>query len=269
MKKSYLVTLFVMTIFLYGCNRLPEEPEQIIEEVKQNMTAFDSHQSDTTMKLDMMVAGEKKQTKVVSRLVIFKEPFEMHLHTSTQSNSKIQETNDIYCTVGEDKEHYSYIKQGENTSKQKLTEENLKYIEEKYRLPIDYDLYLSNVESFQKVEGADESVQVLKGSVREDKVINILLNTGVLSQLQLTSFPEELAAGIKPIDVTIWVDKRTAMLERIELDMTKIFKELVNLVFDKDSTVIPEINHCSITIDQLKTKDISEITVPDELLKLQ
>lgn len=269
MKKRYMIAFVFMAFLLYGCNRFPEEPNKIVEEVKKNMTTLDSQQSDTTMEFDMTVAGEQKKTKVVSRLTLYKEPFEMQLHTNTQLNSKVQEMDDIFCTIGEDGEYYIYIKQNQKKSKQKVSKENLNYISEKYVSPIDYELYFSNINSFQKIEGGEEDVQILKGSVREDKVISILLNTGVLTQLQLTSFPEEVSKKVKPMDVTIWVNKKTVMLEKLELDMTKTFQELVELVFDKDSTVIPEINHCSITIDQLKTKDISEITVPDELLKLQ
>lgn len=263
-KKSYSMVCFIIIFLFCSCNRLPEEPNEIIKEVTKNMTALTSQQFDTTMELDMMVAGEKKQTKIVSRLTLQKEPFEIHLHTRTQFNEKMEETSDLYCIKGEDGVYYSYLKDKENKSKQNLSEENVMYLSEKYRTPIEYELYFSNIKSFQKVEGQDDGVQILKGSVGEDKVLTILLNTGVLSQLQLTSFPEELLERVKPMDVTIWVNKKTALLEKLELNMTNTFKELVELVFGKESTVIPEINDCRITIDQLKTDRISEITVPDE-----
>ncbi len=263
---SLITLLGTLIMFMVACSSnkgIPTDVEDIMEEIYHNMMSVESFRMESEMVLDMNMSNKNSLSKVGASLVVVQSPFAMYVHNLTNLDEEEVVSNEMYCVKEEDT-YYIYSRMNESWAKNSIDSDSVAELSKDNKKPLDLDLYLTNLESFYIGEQTEMST-ILIGTVAKENVLNILIKTNALAQLELTSIPDDMLANLSQIKLKMVVDNDTICITKFEVDMTDTFKDLIQLMFNEDSIVKPQINECKMIVDSIMINQDSEITVPNEV----
>lgn len=266
MKKRLVTSALAMLLVLsmVGCSssksNIPEKPEEIISKARTNMESSKNFTATSTFAMGIDASGEAGEMTFTTKTTAFKSPFKMKSEVTADMGEGDAANSEMICDK-EDAQYYVYSLYNDAWTKDKVEQTQVDAVAEKYKMPVDLDTYVKNPASL-KITGVDKenkNLTVLEGTISGEDAVNVLGNSGVLTQLGLTTVPDEIATSIQPITIKIWVNNSSVIIEKFSVDMKTAMQSLIDAIAAEGNTDLGvSITKCETMIDNIvlnKAKD--------------
>lgn len=262
-KIAGIIIITLLLTELMGCagNTLPDNAHDLLSIAYSEMTDLKSYSVTTQLKLTLNYTQETREISVRSKTAAHNEPFEV-ITEHIMCNQGKEESPTYTYLFEKDEKIYQCEYENQEWKKEEVDDTRKELVAS----PIEFGTYFIDIDSFEIIT-EEEGAIVLEGRILKDNIEQALIQTGVLKQFLLTSFPIEKVEEIPDIKVRAWIAKDTVTINKVEIDMKETVQALINSLFGEGSVTGSKVESCIFIIDQVLRNKVEAITLTSEVTK--
>ena len=274
-----LAALMLASVWLVGCGE--RNPDELWAAAKENIVTTKSARLHMTMDMAFDLQGETTSMTMKMEEACTQDPLSAEV-TMTMDMGSLGKMDTTMYLVQEGKEYVSYTKVsggilgGEDVgwSQSTIDVTDLK----QYNAMDNAKLYLDVLNSFQSAgKEAIGSYNTIRydGKVTGQDISKMLdtLGDNVSSMLSTadTSTMADLFSQLDGIPMSVWIDQKTALPVRYEMDLSGMVNQLMRTMINALSSLSSEavdfqVSKARVTVECSDYNAVAPITVPQEVL---
>lgn len=274
-----LAALMLASVWLVGCGE--RSPEELWATAKENIVTTKSARLHMTMDMAFDLQGETTSMTMKMEEACTQDPLSAEV-TMTMDMGRLGKMDTTMYLVQEGKEYVSYTKvsggilgdEDVGWSQSTIDVTDLK----QYNAMDNAKLYLDVLNSFQSAgKEAIGSYNTIRydGKVTGQDISKMLdtLGDNVSSMLSTSdaSTMADLFSQLDGIPMSVWIDQKTALPVRYEMDLSGMVNQLMRTMINALSSLSSEavdfqVSKARVTVECSDYNAVAPITVPQEVL---
>lgn len=274
-----LAALMLASVWLVGCGE--RNPDELWAAAKENIVTTKSARLHMTMDMAFDLQGETTSMTMKMEEACTQDPLSAEV-TMTMDMGSLGKMDTTMYLVQEDKEYVSYTKvsggilgdEDVGWSQSTIDVTDLK----QYNAMDNAKLYLDVLNSFQSAgKEAIGSYNTIRydGKVTGQDISKMLdtLGDNVSSMLSTAdaSTMADLFSQLDGIPMSVWIDQKTALPVRYEMDLSGMVNQLMRTMINALSSLSSEavdfqVSKARVTVECSDYNAVAPITVPQEVL---
>lgn len=284
MKKGIAVVLaaaMLLVVGLLSCGQV--DPETLWAQSQENMAQAKSVRMDINLDMAFTVAEETTAMTMKTREACTQDPLAAQMDMTMDMGALGEVVTEMYL-VKEGETYVSYMKLSggllEEDEDTQWTRTTLDAAElEQYNAVDNAQLYLEAMSDFQAVGnqtiGQYDTIRY-DGKITGEDMSKVLSSVGdsfadMTDSLYDTDTLAAMFQGLDGVPMSIWLDKKTALPVRYEMDLASLVNELMNELLQTlsaltDESIPFQVDKAKVLVECRDYNAVAAITVPQEAL---
>lgn len=279
MKKKSVLLLVVALLMAFSLSACGEKKDaaddnagkDIVATALTNMNDAKSMTYEMTMDMGMTAAGEAVNMTSTGNIDYIKDPMTMKMEMNMDFGDESAATTMTSYMETVDGEMVMYTNTADAWYKQSAGSADMM---EQYDATKTINAYVSDTAQFketstEEINGTEATKY--EGVISEENLTKAMAESGALSQLGAEGMDEatlkNLFEGMGDLPMSIWIDKKTVLPVKYEMDMSSMVKKLMEKMLaeqDSEVTANTSVEKMKISIVITGYDNVSAIEIPEE-----
>lgn len=207
---------------------------ELMQKAHEKMHGLRSYEANMELDFEFVNAEGSSSAKVSTEIVDFEDPTLIHIkiQSTDSEGNEVAGTSEFYVEEKES-EQWLYLTYDNKWFKANTDDETLFYTLGQYDMGYVVDVFMegsSNPVSMGKEEINGVSTTIVRSVVAQDKVAEILVNSGVFIAAGLFSLTVEYLEGAPSMAVDFWIDEEGNVM-KISFDAGEAYQTISDNVF--------------------------------------